>query len=167
MHDLIFDEAAWRLSDNQLYSDVAGEIKNNIKDEGLWLKALSEAGGEITVAEAIYINLAVQAKRDAILRKIQSHAQQIGRRRLKKILKHAPLSPIEIHSILEREAKAIIGKKLRYIPSKQKETMINDNSLDVADLESANELHRKKRNRDAIYLLVFFALSLSLCSGGG
>lgn len=166
MHDLIFDEAAWRLADNQLYSDVAREIKNKTKDEGLWLRALSEAGGQITAAEAIYINLAVQAKRDAILLKIQSHAQQIGKRRLKKILKHAPLSPIEIHSILEREAKAVRGKKLRYIPSRQKKTMINDSSLGVADLEAANELNRKKRNRDTIYLLVFIALSLSLCSGG-
>lgn len=56
--------AADRLIEEKLYEQVAQELKAGKKREGIWVKAMAKSGGELNKAEALYIDLRVQAIRD-------------------------------------------------------------------------------------------------------
>jgi len=53
-----------RLSEERLYEQVAQELKAGKKREGIWVKAMAKTGGDLNKAEALYIELRVQAIRD-------------------------------------------------------------------------------------------------------
>ena len=53
-----------RMLEEALYEQVATEIAAGIRREGLWAKALSEAGGSPELARAAYITLRAQSLRD-------------------------------------------------------------------------------------------------------
>jgi hypothetical protein len=56
-----------RLLEEKLYEQVAQELKASKKREGIWVKAMAKSGGDLNKAEALYIELRVQAIRDEIL----------------------------------------------------------------------------------------------------
>jgi hypothetical protein len=56
-----------RLLEEKLYEQVAQELKAGKKREGIWVKAMAKSGGDLNKAEALYIELRVQAIRDEIL----------------------------------------------------------------------------------------------------
>ena len=58
------DEAAKRLMEEQLYSAVADEIKNNVIREGLMAKALVEASGNEDQARRLYMQYRIQSMLD-------------------------------------------------------------------------------------------------------
>jgi|SaaInlStandDraft_5_1057022.scaffolds.fasta_scaffold107146_1 hypothetical protein len=53
-----------RLSEEKLYEQVAQELKAGKKREGIWVKAMAKSGGDLNKAEALYIELRVQAIKD-------------------------------------------------------------------------------------------------------
>jgi len=53
-----------RLSEERLYEQVAQELKAGKKREGIWVKAMAKTGGDLNKAEALYIELRVQAIKD-------------------------------------------------------------------------------------------------------
>lgn len=58
--------AEGRLTEEVLYAEVLREMEAGIRRDGLWAKALSEAGGEEAASKARYIKLRVQALRDEV-----------------------------------------------------------------------------------------------------
>ena len=50
-----------RINEERLYEFVVNEIKNGVRREGLWGKALQQANGELKLTEANYIKLRVQS----------------------------------------------------------------------------------------------------------
>jgi len=56
--------AIGRLSEEKLYEQVAQELKAGKKREGVWVKAMAKTGGDLNKAEALYIELRVQAIKD-------------------------------------------------------------------------------------------------------
>ena len=55
------NQAISRLTEEMLYAQVAEEIQNGIRRDGLWAKAISEAELNEDKAKAIYIKLRVQS----------------------------------------------------------------------------------------------------------
>lgn len=55
-----------RLEEEKLYEQVATDLKNGIRKEGLYAKALVDANGSEEYAKALYIKYAVQAFKDQI-----------------------------------------------------------------------------------------------------
>ena len=53
-----------RLSEIELYELVAEEIENNQQSKGLWVKALSDSGGDLDKGQALYVKLRVQMIKD-------------------------------------------------------------------------------------------------------
>jgi len=53
-----------RLSEEKLYEQVAQELKAGKKREGIWVKAMAKTSGNLNKAEALYIELRVQAIKD-------------------------------------------------------------------------------------------------------
>ncbi len=53
-----------RLSEERLYEQVAQELKAGKKRDGIWVKAMAKTGGDLNKAEALYIELRVQAIKD-------------------------------------------------------------------------------------------------------
>lgn len=58
---------ARRKTDEALYSAVAQEMEDGIRHNGLWLKALEQAGGSKEKQIAEYIKLRVQSLRDDVI----------------------------------------------------------------------------------------------------
>jgi hypothetical protein len=66
-----------RLSEEKLYEQVAQELKAGKKREGIWVKAMAKSGGDLNKAEALYIELRVQAIKDeASLAKAQNKLKE-------------------------------------------------------------------------------------------
>jgi predicted RNA-binding Zn-ribbon protein involved in translation (DUF1610 family) len=67
-----------RLGDQLLYEQVANEVKNNIKIEGIWLKAMSDSEGDIEKAKSLYVKYRVQSLKDieAISNELESKKRQ-------------------------------------------------------------------------------------------
>ena len=66
-----------RLSEEKLYEQVAQELKAGKKREGIWVKAMAKTGGDLNKAEALYIELRVQAIKDeASLAKAQNKLKE-------------------------------------------------------------------------------------------
>ena len=53
-----------RLNEERIYELVANEIKNNIRKDGLWAKAIAKSSGDIKIAQSTYIKLRVQQIKD-------------------------------------------------------------------------------------------------------
>lgn len=53
-----------RLAEEALYEQVAAEIAAGFRREGLWAKAISESGGSVEHARALYIRHRVQSLLD-------------------------------------------------------------------------------------------------------
>ena len=53
-----------RLLEEKLYEQVGQELKAGKKREGIWIKAMAKTGGDLNKAEALYIELRVQAIQD-------------------------------------------------------------------------------------------------------
>jgi len=53
-----------RLSEIELYELVAEEIERNQQSKGLWVKALSDAEGDLDKGQALYVKLRVQMIKD-------------------------------------------------------------------------------------------------------
>ena len=53
-----------RLNEERIYELVVNEIKNNIRKDGLWAKAIAKSSGDIKVAQSTYIKLRVQQIKD-------------------------------------------------------------------------------------------------------
>ena len=65
-----------RQAENELFKIVAGELRAHIRDEGLWLQAISEADGNEAATEAKYIKLRIQQLKDeAELEHLQRKAE--------------------------------------------------------------------------------------------
>lgn len=54
-------EAATRIIEEALYEQVAKEISQGIRREGLWAKAIADSAGSAELARAAYIRLRVQS----------------------------------------------------------------------------------------------------------
>ena len=77
------DEAAKRLTEEQLYSAVADELKNKVIREGLMAKALVEASGDKEQARLIYMQYRIQSMLDeAAIKETEQREQTKQRRRL-------------------------------------------------------------------------------------
>ena len=55
-----------RVAEEKLYEKVAADIKNGIRREGLYAKALVDANGSSELAHALYIKYAVQSIKDEL-----------------------------------------------------------------------------------------------------
>ena len=62
----VFQRAATRIQEEQLYEIVAIEIDQGVLRPGLWAKAFAKSNGEENVAKANYIELRVQSLKDEI-----------------------------------------------------------------------------------------------------
>lgn len=62
-----------RLSEEIIYGEALREMESGIRRDGLWAKALSEAGGAEGAAKARYIKLRVQALRDEVNIALSEH----------------------------------------------------------------------------------------------
>jgi len=60
-----------RVAEEKLYEQVAMELKNGIRKEGLYTKALADANGSVELANAIYIKYAVQSLQDELTLKAE------------------------------------------------------------------------------------------------
>ena len=69
---------AHRKTDEALYSVVAQEMERGVRNNGLWLKALEQAGGNKEKQVAEYIKLRVQSLKDDV--SIISGLSEVGRR---------------------------------------------------------------------------------------
>ena len=58
------ESAVDRLLEEQLYAQVVSDLRNGVRRDGLWAKALVSANGDEARARPIYIKLCVQAIRD-------------------------------------------------------------------------------------------------------
>lgn len=58
------ESAVDRLLEEQLYEQVASDLRSGIRRDGLWAKALVSANGDEARARSLYIKLCVQALRD-------------------------------------------------------------------------------------------------------
>jgi hypothetical protein len=58
--DDIVESAAYRLMEAQLYENVAAEVTDGHRHEGLWIKALAQNEGNERAAAAAYVLLRVQ-----------------------------------------------------------------------------------------------------------
>lgn len=58
--DDIVESAAYRLMEAQLYENVAAEVADGHRHEGLWIKALAQNEGNERAAAAAYVLLRVQ-----------------------------------------------------------------------------------------------------------
>ena len=56
-----------RVAEEKLYEQVAIDVKNGIRKEGLYAKALVDASGSSELAHALYIKYAVQSIQDEII----------------------------------------------------------------------------------------------------
>ncbi len=65
--------AAFRIEEEKLYAAVAAELSAGERREGLWAKALVNAGGDEAKASANYLKIRVQSLRDEGL--VQSLAE--------------------------------------------------------------------------------------------
>lgn len=68
--------AEGRLTEEALYAEVLREMETGIRRDGLWAKALSEAGGEEAPSKARYIKLRVQSLRDEVAIALSEHKKQ-------------------------------------------------------------------------------------------
>lgn len=68
--------AEGRLTEEALYAEVLREMEAGIRRDGLWAKALSEAGGEEAASKARYIKLRVQALLDEAEIAVMEHKKQ-------------------------------------------------------------------------------------------
>lgn len=57
-------EAAARLAEEALYEQVAAEIAEGMRRDGLWAKAIVQSGGSEELARVAYIELRVQSLKD-------------------------------------------------------------------------------------------------------
>lgn len=55
-----------RLTEEMIYEQVSEELKNGIRREGLWTKAVAESNGNDDVAKSIYIKLRFQSIVDEV-----------------------------------------------------------------------------------------------------
>lgn len=70
--------AEGRLTEEVLYAEVLREMEAGIRRDGLWAKALSEAGGAEAVAKAGYIKLRVQSLRDEVAIALSEHKKLVA-----------------------------------------------------------------------------------------
>jgi len=66
LDNLRIQGAAYRINEEAIYAEVLREMEAGIRRDGLWAKALSEANGIDSSANARYISLRVQALKDEI-----------------------------------------------------------------------------------------------------
>jgi len=57
-------DAINRLSEEKLYEQIAQELKEGKRREGIWVKAMSKSGGDLNKSESIYIQLRAQSIKD-------------------------------------------------------------------------------------------------------
>lgn len=55
-----------RLTEEMIYEQVSEELKNDIRREGLWTKAVAESNGNDDIAKSIYIKLRFQSIVDEV-----------------------------------------------------------------------------------------------------
>ena len=67
------ERAANRFTTEALYAQALREVESGIRRDGLWAKALSEAGMRKTDAQALYLELRVQSLRDEM--ELQTHQE--------------------------------------------------------------------------------------------
>ena len=73
-------DAKERLEEEALYEQVAREIEQGIRRNGLWAKAIVEANGSIDLTRSIYIKLRVQSLIDEL--KLEAIRQAAEKKRL-------------------------------------------------------------------------------------
>ena len=60
------DKLIARALDEKLYELIAIELRDGVRKDGLWLKAISRSGGSDTHAKSEYIKLRLQSLKDEI-----------------------------------------------------------------------------------------------------
>ena len=50
--------------DNEIYEKIADELENNVKQKGLWTRAVAEANGNENIVKSIYIKLRFKEIKD-------------------------------------------------------------------------------------------------------
>ena len=58
------DNLIARALEEDLYEVIAAELKDGVKKDGLWIKAISKAGGDKSRTESEYIKLRLQSLKD-------------------------------------------------------------------------------------------------------
>lgn len=65
-----------RVKEEKLYEQVAADLRNGIRREGLYVKALADANGSEELTNAMYIKYAVQAMKDELAIQAKRDAEQ-------------------------------------------------------------------------------------------
>ena len=104
------NSAKSRLLEEKLYEQVLEELKNDIRRDGLWAKALAESDGSEERAQSIYIKLRVQSIQDEaeVIEEIRYDEEQ---QRVIEVAKEARKKSIEeVEEIFERNGSQLIDE---------------------------------------------------------
>lgn len=84
--------AAYRLTEEALYSEVLREMESGVRRDGLWAKSLAESAMDTNKAHALYIKYRVQSIKDEaeILLKNIGASREVDYQRTTKLISHSP-----------------------------------------------------------------------------
>lgn len=69
-------DAAGRLAEEELYAMVLKEIEGGIRRDGVWAKALTDAGFDERSAKALYMKYRIQSLKDEMLLRAEAEKEK-------------------------------------------------------------------------------------------
>jgi soluble lytic murein transglycosylase-like protein len=94
--------AAYRLTEEALYSEVLREMESGVRRDGLWAKALAESAMDTNKAHALYIKYRVQSLKDEaeILLKNIGASREADYQRTTKQISYSPTKASRVPRLL-------------------------------------------------------------------